>query len=75
MLGEAVFTDKAEGDRGKGAIDCAEDEGEVGGEEAGDEGGVGEEDGGAGEGEEGDCEGEVGYGEVEQDVEDAVHHD
>ena len=73
MLGKAVLAYEAKEDRDYDTVAGAKDKGEVGSQEAGDEGGVGEEDGGAGEGEEGNGDAEVGYCQVEKDVEDAIH--
>ena len=68
-----MFANEAEDNRDYDAVAGANYEGEVGCEEAGDEGGVGQEDGGAGEGEEGDSEAEVGCCQVEYDVKDTIH--
>ena len=73
VLGEAVLADEAEEDGGDGAIGSADEKGEVGGKEAGDEGGVREENGSAREGEEGEGEAEVGDTDVEEDIVEAVH--
>lgn len=73
VLGEAVLADEAEEDGDDGAIGSADEEGEVGGEEAGDEGGVREQNGGAREGEEGEGEAEVCDTDVEEDVVEIVH--
>ena len=52
VLGQAVFANKAEEDGDDDAIGRADEKGEVGGKEAGDEGGIREENGSAREGEE-----------------------
>ena len=71
-LADAVLADEAEGEGGKDAVGSADDEAAVGGEEAGVEGGGGEE-GEVGEGEEGGCEAEVEGQESEEKEKDGVH--